>query len=102
MIVSVTDNIGDQVGGEAWNDVLERLPRVSSPERKRIIDGYLAGVFRDVPPELQARMRRRLPDLPENPELEQVNDWLGIAGSFRSPDFREIARKLAPVFDSEA
>jgi hypothetical protein len=102
MIASVTDNIGDQVGGEAWNDMLERLPRVSFPERKRIIDDYLAEIFRDVPPELQARMRRSLPDLPENADLEQVNDWLGVARSFNSSDFREIARKLAPIFDSEA
>ncbi len=101
-IIAVTDNTDDRAGSDARENGLGRLEGASGDERRQIADDYLAGVFHDVPPELQARMRRRLPDLAENPDREQMNDWLSMARSFRSPDFRELARKLAPVFDSEA
>ena len=102
MIVAVTENAGDQVGSEAWHDKLEQLPHVSAAERRQIIDDYLAGVFRDVPPQLQARARRSLPDLPEHPVPGQVSAWLDAARYFRGPDFRRLARQVTPVLDAEA
>ena len=102
MIVAVTENAGDQVGSEAWHDKLEQLPHVSAAERRQIIDDYLAGVFRDVPPQLQARARRSLPDLPEHPVRGQVSAWLDAARYFRGPDFRRLARQVTPVLDAEA
>ena len=46
--------------------------------------------------------RRRLPDLPDHPAPDQVTAWLDAAGYFRGPDFRQFARKVAPVLDAEA
>jgi hypothetical protein len=87
MIVAVTENAGDQAGSEAWHGKLEQLPHVSAAERRQIIDDYLATVFRDVPPQLQARARRSLPGLPEHPAPGQVSAWLDAARYFRGPRF---------------
>jgi hypothetical protein len=102
MIVAVTEDAGDQSGGGAWHDKLEQLPHVSAAERRQIIDDYLARVFRDVPPQLQARARRSLPDLPEHPAPAQVSAWLDAARYFRSPDFRQLAQQVTPVLEGEA
>ncbi|MDX6389268.1 MAG: hypothetical protein QOJ73_331 [Streptosporangiaceae bacterium] len=102
MIVAVTKDAGDQSGSEAWHDKLEQLPHVSAAERRQIIDDYLATVLRDVPPQLQARARRSLPDLPEHPAPAQVSAWLDAAGYFRGPVFRQLARQVTPVLEAEA
>src|ERR1700681_3150822 len=102
MIVAVTEEAGDQAGSGAWHDKLEQLPHVPAAERRQIIDDYLAGVFRDVPPQMQARARRSLPGLPEHPAPGQVSAWLDAARCFRGPDFRRLARQVTPVLDAEA
>jgi hypothetical protein len=102
MIVAVTEDAGDQAGSGAWFDQLDQLPHVPAAERRQIIDDYLARVFRDVPPQLQARARRSLPDLPEHPAPGQVSAWLDAARCLRGPDFRQLARQVTPVLDAEA
>jgi DNA-binding transcriptional MerR regulator len=74
--------------------LMNRLTRLSTAERKQIIDEFKEEVFGglDVEPRLRDRMRTFGIELPDDPTPEQVDAWIELAELVRDPGFRTGAR----------
>jgi hypothetical protein len=75
---------------------MHELARVSEAERRRIVDDFvdemLGGL--DVDPQHAERMRMARPDLPDDPDPEQVEAWIELAELIADPDFRSCIRAM--------
>ncbi|MFB8037881.1 MerR family transcriptional regulator [Streptomyces sp. NPDC056004] len=78
-------------------EAMHELTRLSEDERRHLIDDFLATVFGgpDAVPAFAGIMRSMTPELPENPETEQVEAWIELAELARTPDFAALMRRLA-------
>ncbi|RKS79320.1 DNA-binding transcriptional MerR regulator [Actinomadura pelletieri DSM 43383] len=78
-------------------ELMNKLARLSDEERRRIITDFIDESFAglDIDPEFVARMRSGLPDLPDDPEPEQVDAWVELAELVGDPDFRASVRRMA-------
>jgi DNA-binding transcriptional MerR regulator len=76
---------------------MHELARLSTGERRRIVDDFLDDVFGDldVDPTLAERMRMARPDLPDDPSPEQVEAWIELAELVADPDFRQRIRAMS-------
>jgi DNA-binding transcriptional MerR regulator len=74
-----------------------RLAHISDDERKRIVEEFLDDVLGglEIDPDLEARLRGGLPELPEEPTPEQLEAWVELAELVRDPDFRGRIRQMA-------
>jgi hypothetical protein len=63
-------------------ELMHRLAQLSEDERRRLIGDFLDAVFGglDAAPALAGAMRSMTPELPDNPEGEQVQAWVELAG----------------------
>ncbi|MGW1405001.1 MerR family transcriptional regulator [Streptomyces sp. NPDC002403] len=75
---------------------MHELAGLSEHERRHLIDDFLTTAFGgpDAAPGFAGIMRSMTPELPENPETEQVEAWIELAGLTRSPDFAALVRRL--------
>lgn len=78
-------------------ELMHRLAQLSEEERRRLIGDFLDAVFGglDAAPALAGVMRSMTPELPENPEAEQVQAWVELAEMSLDPDFRAVLRRMA-------
>ncbi|MGI5485761.1 MerR family transcriptional regulator [Microtetraspora malaysiensis] len=78
-------------------DLMHKLARLSEDERRRLIDDFLDTVFGDpdANPEFAGIRRSMTPELPDDPEIEQVEAWMELAEMSRDPDFRASFRRMA-------
>ncbi|WP_328832238.1 MerR family transcriptional regulator [Streptomyces sp. NBC_00252] len=79
-------------------ELMHRLAQLSEDERRRLIGDFLDAVFGgldDAAPALAGVMRSMTPELPDNPEAEQVQAWVELAELSLDPDFRASVRKIA-------
>lgn len=78
-------------------ELMHKLARLSDEERRRIITDFIDASFAglDVNPDFEAKMRSALPDLPDDPEPEQVDAWVELAELVGDPDFRAAVRRMA-------
>ncbi|OCC11617.1 MerR family transcriptional regulator [Streptomyces sp. PTY087I2] len=78
-------------------ELMHRLAQLSEDERRRLIGDFLDAVFGglDAAPAFAAAMRSMTPELPDNPEAEQVRAWVELAELSQDPDFRAGVRRLA-------
>lgn len=78
-------------------EAMHELTRLSEDERRHLIDDFLATVFGgpDAAPAFAGIMRSMTPELPENPDTEQVEAWIELAELTRTPDFAALMRRLA-------
>ncbi len=78
-------------------ELMHKLARLSDEERKRIITDFIDESFAglDVNPDFEAKLRSALPDLPDDPEPEQVDAWVELAELVGDPDFRAAIRRMA-------
>jgi DNA-binding transcriptional MerR regulator len=78
-------------------DLMHKLAKLSEDERQRLIGDFLDAAFGDldVHPEFVGIMRSMTPELPDNPEAEQVEAWVELAELSRDPDFRASVRRMA-------
>ncbi|WP_326765422.1 MerR family transcriptional regulator [Streptomyces sp. NBC_01591] len=76
---------------------MHELTRLSENERRRLIDDFLATAFGgpDAAPGFAGIMRSMTPELPENPDSEQVGAWIELAELTQTPDFATLIRRLA-------
>jgi DNA-binding transcriptional MerR regulator len=77
--------------------LMHKLAKLSEDERHRLIDDFLGTVFGDLAahPEFAGIGRSMTPELPDNPEPEQVEAWVELAELAQDPDFRAGLRRLA-------
>ncbi|WEB45337.1 MerR family transcriptional regulator [Streptomyces yunnanensis] len=78
-------------------ELMHRLAQLSEDERRRLIGDFLDAVFGglDAAPAFAGIMRSMTPELPDNPEAEQVQAWVELAEISLDPDFRAAMRRMA-------
>ncbi|MFE2868500.1 MerR family transcriptional regulator [Embleya sp. NPDC059259] len=76
--------------------LMHRLATLSEAERRRLIDEFLHAAFADVrnAPMFAGIMRSMTPELPDNPEVEQVRAWVELAELSQDPDFRVRMQRM--------
>ncbi|MER6617739.1 MerR family transcriptional regulator [Streptomyces xantholiticus] len=77
-------------------ELMHRLAQLSEDERRRLIGDFLDAVFGglDATPAFAGVMRSMTPELPDNPEAEQVQAWVELAEMSLDPDFRAVVRRM--------
>ncbi|GCD93217.1 MerR family transcriptional regulator [Embleya hyalina] len=78
-------------------DLMHKLAKLSEDERRRLVGDFLDAAFGDLGagPEFVGIVRSMTPELPEDPETEQVEAWVELAELSRDPDFRAVVRRMA-------
>jgi DNA-binding transcriptional MerR regulator len=78
-------------------DLMHKLARLSENERQRLIGDFLDAVFggHDLDPSFAGIRRSMTPELPEDPEAEQVQAWAELAELSQDPGFRASMRRMA-------
>ncbi|MFD6174454.1 MerR family transcriptional regulator [Streptomyces coeruleorubidus] len=79
-------------------ELMHRLAQLSEDERRRLIGDFLDAAFGgldDAVPAFAGVMRSMTPELPDNPEAEQVQAWVELAEMSLDPDFRAMVRRMA-------
>ncbi|MCX4732291.1 MerR family transcriptional regulator [Streptomyces sp. NBC_01363] len=76
---------------------MHELARLSEHERRDLIDDFLATAFGgpDAAPGFAGIRRSMTPELPENPDTEQVEAWIELAELTQDPDFAVLVRRMA-------
>jgi DNA-binding transcriptional MerR regulator len=84
-------------------DLMHKLAKLSEEERRRLIDDFLDTAFGglDANPEFAAVIRSMTPELPDNPDAEQVEAWVELAELSQDPDFRASLRRMAELHAAE-
>jgi DNA-binding transcriptional MerR regulator len=82
---------------------MHRLAQLSEDERRRLIGDFLDAVFGglDAAPAFAGVMRSMTPELPDNPEAEQVQAWVELAEMSLDEDFRTMVRRMAEDLAAE-
>ncbi|MGI5455646.1 MerR family transcriptional regulator [Streptomyces sp. CA-249302] len=84
-------------------DLMHGLAKLSEDERRRLVDDFLDAVFGG--PGADARFagarRSMTPELPDNPEAEQVRAWIELAELSQDPDFRAGVRRTVESHAAE-
>jgi len=77
-------------------EFMHRLAQLSEDERRRLIGDFLDAVFGglDAAPAFAGVMRSMTPELPDDPEAEQVQAWVELAEMSLDPDFRTMVRRM--------
>ncbi|WP_433330893.1 MerR family transcriptional regulator [Spirillospora sp. CA-294931] len=77
-------------------ELMHKLAQLSDEERRRIIGDFIDEVFGDldVHPEFAAKMRAGMPDLPDDPEPEQVDAWVELAELVQDAGFKARIREM--------
>ncbi|TDD34512.1 MerR family transcriptional regulator [Actinomadura sp. KC06] len=78
-------------------ELMHKLARLSDEERRRIITDFIDESFAglDLNPDFAAKMRSALPELPDDPEPDQVDAWVELAELVGDPGFRTSIRRMA-------
>ncbi|GAB3986080.1 MerR family transcriptional regulator [Actinoallomurus acanthiterrae] len=78
-------------------DLMHKLAQLSEDERRRLIGDFLDAVFGGLGADSAfAGVRRTMtPEIPDNPETQQVRAWVEWAELSLDPDFRASVRRMA-------
>ncbi|WP_182900314.1 MerR family transcriptional regulator [Microbispora sp. H10830] len=76
-------------------DLMHRLARLSEDERRRLVDGFLDAAFGGLDADLTGIRRTMTPELPDDPEDEQVEAWIELAELAADPEFGLLMRRVA-------
>ncbi|MFJ3984049.1 helix-turn-helix domain-containing protein [Streptomyces fungicidicus] len=80
--------------------LMNKLARLSTAERRRIIEDFMAEVFDGIDaadPDIRQRLRFAAADLPDDPTPEQVDAWVELAELIQDPEFRATMRRMIEV-----
>ncbi|KAB8180641.1 MerR family transcriptional regulator [Microbispora catharanthi] len=74
---------------------VNRLARLPAEQRRQLVADLVAEATRglDMEPAFAAHLRSMLPDLPDDPSVEQLDAWLELAHLVGDPHFRESVRE---------
>jgi DNA-binding transcriptional MerR regulator len=84
-------------------DLMHKLTRLSEDERRRLIGDFLDTVFSglDADPAFVGIVRSMTPELPDDPEADQVEAWVELVELSQDPDFRASMRRIAEQHAAE-
>ncbi|MGV9845196.1 helix-turn-helix domain-containing protein [Streptomyces fungicidicus] len=77
--------------------LMNKLARLSTAERRRIIEDFMAEVFDGIDaadPDIRQRLRFAAADLPDDPTPGQVDAWVELAELIQDPEFRATMRRM--------
>jgi DNA-binding transcriptional MerR regulator len=75
--------------------MVDKLARMSPPERRQMIEDFLAEIFEGLEPSpAHAQRWAAAWDLPDDPSPERVDAWVELAGLVSDGDFRRRTRQL--------
>jgi DNA-binding transcriptional MerR regulator len=76
--------------------LMHQLAKLTQDERHRLIGDFLTATFRGLDhPEFVGIARSMTPELPDTPEVEQVEAWVELAELSQDSDFRATMRRIA-------
>ncbi|WP_405677414.1 MerR family transcriptional regulator [Streptomyces sp. NBC_01511] len=77
--------------------LMHKLAKLSEVERQQLVGDFLDAVFGGVGTGsmFTGIMRSMTPELPDNPDTEQVQAWVELAELSQDPDFRALVRQMA-------
>ncbi|MGV9910152.1 MerR family transcriptional regulator [Streptomyces tendae] len=78
-------------------DLMHKPAKLSDGERRRLITDFIDDTFGglDANADFVDMMRSAMPELPDDPEPEQVDAWVELAELTQDPDFRAAVRRMA-------
>ncbi|MFI9361916.1 MerR family transcriptional regulator [Kitasatospora sp. NPDC053057] len=78
-------------------DLMHKLAKLSDVERRCLISDFIDDTFGglDANADFVDMMRSAMPDLPDDPEPDQVDAWVELAELAQDPDFRTAVRRMA-------
>ncbi|MFJ5269827.1 MerR family transcriptional regulator [Streptomyces sp. NPDC088358] len=78
-------------------ELMHRLAQLSEDERRQLIGDFLDAAFGglDADPAFAGVIRSMTPELPDDPEAEQVQAWVELAEMSLESDFRAALRRMA-------
>ena len=84
-------------------DLMHKLARLSEDERRSLIGEFLGAAFGglEADPAFAGIMRSMTPELPDNPEANQVEAWVELAELSQDKDFRASMRRTAEHLAAE-
>jgi DNA-binding transcriptional MerR regulator len=77
------------------------LTSMTADERHHILDDYLEAVFGDQESPVAERLRTGAPELPDDPNADQVAAWVELAELLRDPGYIESSRRMAERAQTE-
>ncbi|MGX6606572.1 MerR family transcriptional regulator [Micromonosporaceae bacterium Da 78-11] len=81
-------------------ELVHQLARLSADERRRLTADFFDDVFGGLRPE-PGVLRSMTPQLPDDPDAEQVQAWVELATLLGDPDFRASVRRMAQRYAAE-
>jgi DNA-binding transcriptional MerR regulator len=84
-------------------DLMHKLTRLSEDELRRLIGDFLDAVFGglDADPAFVGIVRSMTPELPDDPEGDQVEAWVELVDLSQDQDFRASMRRMAEQHAAE-
>ncbi|WP_328785295.1 MerR family transcriptional regulator [Streptomyces canus] len=84
-------------------DLMHKLAQLSEDERRRLIGDFLDAALGTLDTDSAfAGIRRSMtPEIPDNPQAEQVRAWVEWAELAADPDFRASVRRMAEDYTAE-
>ncbi|WP_109524553.1 MerR family transcriptional regulator [Nocardia aurea] len=84
-------------------ELMHRLAKLSEDERRRLIGDFLDAAFGglDADPAFTAIRCSMTPELPDDPNAEQIEAWVDLAELSQDPDFRTGLRRVAEQHAAE-
>ncbi|MFC0509058.1 MerR family transcriptional regulator [Micromonospora costi] len=84
-------------------ELMHRLATLTGEERRRLVGEFLDAVFDglDADPAFAGIRRSMTPELPDDPEGDQVEAWIELARLARDPDFRARMRQVAEQYAAD-
>ncbi|WP_331736423.1 MerR family transcriptional regulator [Streptomyces sp. NBC_00045] len=78
-------------------DLMHKLAKLSDDDRRRLVNDFIDDTFGglEANPDFVALMRSAMPELPDDPEPEQVEAWVELAELTQDPAFRASVRRMA-------
>ena len=94
---AVLSAVARRAPGTEEMTLMNKLARLSAAERRQVIEDFIAEVFAglDAGPGLREKLWLTVPELPDEPEPEQVDAWVELAELAQDPGFRQRMRKMA-------
>lgn len=78
-------------------DLMHKLAKLSDDQRRGLVNDFIDDTFGglEANPDFVALMRSAMPELPDDPDPEQVTAWVELAELTQDPDFRASVRRMA-------
>lgn len=94
---AVLTAVAKRGSGPKEMDLMHKLAKLSDDERRHLVDDFLEATFGGArtTPAFAAIERSLTPELPDDPEAEQVEAWVELAELSQDPGFRARLRAMA-------